>query len=191
MFLSKSAYGCLAIASVCLLVVILAPATAYAHIRVDMPLGGEELLAGQTVEILWDAYQYHGPGIVTIEFSFNGGADYTVIEPSIALDSPSDTVGSYSWTVPEVTSTDCRIKALYAVTDASSIYRDESLAFTVKEFASDVNVDGGLDAIDVQLVINEVLGLDIGGLDADVNNDFKTDAQDIQLIINGALGLTE
>jgi hypothetical protein len=190
MFASNPACG-LAKKSATLLAILLFPVAAYAHIRVDVPVGGEELVAGDTFEIFWDAYQYHGPGTITIEFSSNGGEDYTVIEPSIALNSFYDTVGSYSWTVPEVTSTDCRIKAFYAVTDSSNYYDDESPAFTVKEFAGDVNVDGGLDAVDVQLVINEVLGLDIGGLDADANNDSTTDAQDIQLIINGALGLTK
>jgi hypothetical protein len=53
----------------------------------------------------------------------------------------------------------------------------------------DVNGDSAADAIDVQLTINAVLGLDIGDLNADVNNDFVINAVDVQFVINGALGL--
>jgi subtilisin-like proprotein convertase family protein len=50
-----------------------------------------------------------------------------------------------------------------------------------------INGDGGIDAVDIQLVINAALGIGIGGLDADVDGDTDTDAVDIQLVINAAL----
>jgi hypothetical protein len=53
----------------------------------------------------------------------------------------------------------------------------------------DVNGDNAADAIDVQLTINGVLGLDIGSVDVDVNGDFLVNAVDVQYVINGALGL--
>jgi hypothetical protein len=53
----------------------------------------------------------------------------------------------------------------------------------------DVDGDGRIDAIDVQLVINAVLGTaNLGGLDADVNGDNERNALDVQEVINGALG---
>jgi len=52
----------------------------------------------------------------------------------------------------------------------------------------DVNGDGGVDAVDIQLAINAVLNLDIGDLDADVSDDGQVDAVDIQLVINAVLG---
>ncbi|MBI4556496.1 MAG: hypothetical protein HY706_02845 [Candidatus Hydrogenedentes bacterium] len=55
--------------------------------------------------------------------------------------------------------------------------------------AGDIDADGGVDAVDVQLVINAALGLDIGALDADVNQDAQVDAVDVQLVINAALGI--
>ena len=52
---------------------------------------------------------------------------------------------------------------------------------------TDVDANGLNDALDIQLVINAVLGIDVGGLDTDVNDDGSDNALDIQLVINGAL----
>jgi hypothetical protein len=51
----------------------------------------------------------------------------------------------------------------------------------------DVNGDFSLDAVDVQLVINGVLGLS-GEHDCDVNDDGEINAIDIQMVINAVLG---
>jgi hypothetical protein len=53
-------------------------------------------------------------------------------------------------------------------------------------FDADVNNDGVVNAIDVQLVINAALGLPVP-VDADINADGAVDAVDIQLVINAAL----
>ena len=56
----------------------------------------------------------------------------------------------------------------------------------------DVNGDGAVNAIDIQTVINAVLGLSIAPLDysnADVNGDERVDALDIQIVINVVLGI--
>jgi len=55
--------------------------------------------------------------------------------------------------------------------------------------AADINRDGVVNAVDVQLVINAALGIDIGGLNADVNGDGFVNAVDVQLVINAALGI--
>ncbi len=52
----------------------------------------------------------------------------------------------------------------------------------------DINADGRMDAVDVQLVINGALGIPIP-FSADVNNDGATNAVDVQVVINGVLGL--
>jgi hypothetical protein len=52
---------------------------------------------------------------------------------------------------------------------------------------ADIDADGNIDAVDVQLVINGALGIDIGGLDADVDDNSDVDAVDVQLVINAAL----
>jgi hypothetical protein len=53
----------------------------------------------------------------------------------------------------------------------------------------DVDVDGTVDAVDVQLVINGVLGIIIAPADGDVNGDGAVNAVDVQSVINTALGL--
>jgi len=53
----------------------------------------------------------------------------------------------------------------------------------------DINGDGVVNAVDVQLVINAALGLEIGGMNADINGDGFINAVDVQLVINAALGI--
>jgi len=53
---------------------------------------------------------------------------------------------------------------------------------------ADINADGAVDAIDVQLVINAVLGIPVD-YDCDVNTDRYINAIDVQTVINAALEL--
>ena len=53
---------------------------------------------------------------------------------------------------------------------------------------SDLNEDGSVNSVDIQLVINTVLGVG-GGFDADVNDDGNENSVDIQLVINTVLGI--
>ena len=53
---------------------------------------------------------------------------------------------------------------------------------------SDLNIDGAIDATDVQLVINGVLGIQ-GSANCDVSGDGKVNAVDVQIVINNALGM--
>ena len=57
------------------------------------------------------------------------------------------------------------------------------------EPSSDINGDGKVSAVDVQLVINAALDIDITPYSGDVNGDTNVNAQDIQIVINSALGL--
>ena len=52
----------------------------------------------------------------------------------------------------------------------------------------DVDRNETVDAIDIQLLINDVLGLDVDE-DCDVNRSGTVDAVDVQLVINAALGI--
>ena len=54
---------------------------------------------------------------------------------------------------------------------------------------ADINGDGVVNAIDVQLVINAALGIDISPFDANVKGHGITNAIDVQLVINAALEL--
>jgi len=56
--------------------------------------------------------------------------------------------------------------------------------------APDIDMDGDVDAVDVQLVINAALGLDIDeNFEPDVNGSGNVNAVDVQLVINAALGV--
>ena len=68
----------------------------------------------------------------------------------------------------------------------------ESVEAEVVQSASsspmDIDGDGRINAVDVQLVINRALGLSVPQ-NCDVDGDGKVNAVDVQLVINGALGL--
>lgn len=53
----------------------------------------------------------------------------------------------------------------------------------------DINRDGAVNAVDVQLVINAALGIAIAPLNADVDSSGSVNAIDVQLVINAVLGL--
>ena len=56
--------------------------------------------------------------------------------------------------------------------------------------AGDVDGDGQINALDVQLVINSALGIQIpSAYEPDSNCDGGVDATDVQKVINAALGL--
>jgi len=60
---------------------------------------------------------------------------------------------------------------------------------TIGEASSgDVNGDDSINALDVQLTINEALGI-ATGYDCDLNGDGAVNALDVQLVINAALGI--
>lgn len=52
---------------------------------------------------------------------------------------------------------------------------------------ADINGDKTVDAVDIQLVINAVLGKAVGVLDADANLDGEINAADVQTVVNKAL----
>ena len=53
----------------------------------------------------------------------------------------------------------------------------------------DIDRDGRVNAVDVQLVINAALGLNVGDLVPDVDGSGSVNAVDVQLVINAALGV--
>ncbi len=75
------------------------------------------------------------------------------------------------------------------VYSATTFISSPKMVAGVTNYDPDINDDGKLDAIDVQLVINKVLGFNIGNYNADVNHDGKYDALDVQLVINAVLGI--
>lgn len=68
-------------------------------IKVDVPNGGENWQIGSQHNIVWHAQNFSGP--VKIEYSTDGGANYSVIENSY------DGLPPYTWTIPSAVTSSC------------------------------------------------------------------------------------
>ncbi|MFH0734579.1 MAG: T9SS type A sorting domain-containing protein [bacterium] len=66
------------------------------------PIGGNNFRAGKQETITWSSLNVSN---VKVEYTTNGGVDWTAIIASTAANT-----GSYTWTVPIVSSTDCKVK---------------------------------------------------------------------------------
>ncbi len=53
----------------------------------------------------------------------------------------------------------------------------------------DVNGDASVNIVDIQLLVNKILGIAVGSVDGDLNRDGNTNVQDLQLLVNVILGL--
>src|SRR5690606_34701737 len=53
----------------------------------------------------------------------------------------------------------------------------------------DIDGSGVVNAVDVQLVVNAVLGISIDPFSGDVNDDGALNAIDVQLVVNAVLGI--
>lgn len=71
-------------------------------ITVIAPNGGEQLLVGSLFNITWDAVKSRED--VKIEYSVNGGQDWTVITDA------ADNNGNYEWIIPDTPSETCLVR---------------------------------------------------------------------------------
>jgi len=92
---------------------VLAVPSASAHLDLVSPSGPTTLVSHQVIEIAWDVYISHGPGTIKVEFSTDNGASYVLIQDSIPYSGSADRFGSILWSVPEVDTTEGRIKVTY------------------------------------------------------------------------------
>lgn len=84
------------------------------------------------------------------------------------------------------------------ITNVFFMASDKTVRFSLKKlmtygvfvFSGDVNGDGDVNAVDIQLVINAALGLSVGDVNANVDGDAgnAVNAVDVQIVINQALG---
>ena len=97
---------------------------------------------------------------------------------------PSAVMGGFSITVS-------KSDAAYVSGHWTVIAEDSEAIIGTLEPAStgnrDVNNDGAVNIVDLQLLVNQVLGLTSGK--ADINGDGAADVVDIQLLVNAILGV--
>lgn len=63
------------------------------------------------------------------------------------------------------------------------VYQSEIITIG-PDIQPDINKDGAINAVDVQLVVNGALGLGSRAMDADVDGDYRVNAMDVQLVVN-------
>lgn len=101
-------------------------------IAITSPLGGEQLLPGQTFNITWTST---GIQNVKIEYTTNAGQIWNSIVSSTA------STGLYSWAIPNTPSTTCKVK----ISDAanSSVYDISDNDFTIVQSSISVLTPNG------------------------------------------------
>jgi hypothetical protein len=88
---------------------IIPPPDLPASLSLVTPNGGESYTSGNKVNILWRCKSII---YISILFSSNGGSDYIPLATAVKAKS-----GSYSWTIPDLSSSDCLIKLLCSDTE--------------------------------------------------------------------------
>lgn len=100
-------------------------ASAFAHVTLLYPVGGETFQAGQTVMIQWHIAIYHGPCNWDLQFSSDGGGSWQ----SIATDLPESAL-SYNWTVPNIQTGSAQVRVTQD-NNTGMDYSDASNNFTI------------------------------------------------------------
>ena len=90
-------------------------------ITVTDPNGGEDWQVDSSHNITWDSSS--GINNVRIRYSTNSGSSWTTIIESTTND------GSYSWTIPNTPSNNCRVRVLDA--NNSGVKDDSNTDFTI------------------------------------------------------------
>lgn len=103
-----------------------------AHCHLDYPVGGETFNAGDMVTIKWSIVIYHGASNWDLSFSSDNGVTWMPIESNI-----SETILSYVWTVPNISSNSCRVKVVQD-NNSNPDYDSKCEKFTITG-ATDVN----------------------------------------------------
>jgi hypothetical protein len=112
------------------------------------PNGGEQLNSGITYDIFWDIV---GTAIIiSIEYSTNNGADWTVI------DTITNT-GSYQWVIPEENSQNCLLRISNPTYPTCSDTSDDVFTIYVCTLAYDQNKDCLINLSDIALLVSEWL----------------------------------
>ena len=140
-----------------------------------------------TLTVSAPGFQDSAPKLVSVSDGMTEAISVTLSADSVSVDSDGDGLSDGE----EAT---IGTNPLNVDTDGDGVDDDVEVAYGSNPLVvdltltADVNSDGAVDAIDVQMVINAALGIPVTGA-PDINRDSSVDAIDVQLAINGALGL--
>ncbi len=113
--------------------------TAFSHVGLDYPAGGENFHPGQTVTIQWHIIIPHNTQNWDLYFSDDGGTNWQEVQLNISVGTLS-----YNWTVPDDITDQGRIKVV--MDNAGGNYEDVSGDFSISA------VSGILTAEDIPSV---------------------------------------
>jgi hypothetical protein len=118
-------------------------APARAHVVLNQPNGGENLTAGTNYLVIWTPGN-EGPGTIDLYLATDGGTNFSLFhsQPTAGNGVPEN----YGWTVPNVSSTTCKVKVIFSVL-GGGLHTDTSANnFTIQavtEIQNDAAAVGG------------------------------------------------
>ena len=143
------------------------------------PNGGESFDPGDTVEVAWSSDDDVDTYYVKLLLSTDGGQTYpTVIHP-FWLDT-----GEFVWTVPDVYTTEARIKGVIYDWNEGQSFDISDANFTINgepPCVGDFNGDGTVNTLDVTVFLNAWVARDP---DADINEDGTVNTLDVSAFLN-------
>jgi len=151
--------------------------------------GGESLMGGDLVEIRWISDDDASVTSVDLQLSNNGGASYpTTIVAGTAPD------GSYLWTVPPISTSAARIRAVVYDGESHTGFDQSAANFSITSplLRGDVNCDGAVNFGDAPVMALRLIDPTAYGMAyplcdpaaADVNIDGRVDGDDVDALFN-------
>ncbi|MCE5248729.1 T9SS type A sorting domain-containing protein [bacterium] len=150
--------------------------TGQTSILVGLPNGGETLVAGSQYAITWTSQNVDR---VKIEYSQNGGSTWSVVTASVSASNKS-----YTWTVPDITSSNCRIRISSTADAAIYDVSDQSFSIVPSGIWGEVNGNGTVNSADGLIIGSYGIDIPVGSYEnnvlnyGDVNADGKPDLAD-------------
>ena len=140
-----------------------------------VPGGGDQHAPGEMIEI-WVDFAWGGLELGTFYNPFSSLGD------GVNAVSQNGTIMINAGSTEEILTIDTPVR----IEAVDGPVRIGVLAGSAKAAPGDVDRSASVNVVDVQLVVNEILGLDTG-FDCDIDDDDVVDAVDVQLTINAAL----
>jgi hypothetical protein len=144
-------------------------------VTVTSPNGSEKWKVSSSYNITWTATDASGITSVNISYSQDNGVTYTSIANGLANS------GSYSWTVPNTKSANCRVKVA-ARDGAGNWSQDASDAVFKIYLPGDADNNGTVNGDDITKVEQIIMETSSSTPDSDANEDGSINIMDITAI---------